>query len=65
MQVPLAQIVGPVQPRPPHCPYNGAVGPELVLPGAVLVVDELVGEPAKLVDDGPLLPLYPLTICLT
>lgn len=27
MQVPLAQVVAPAHPTPPHCPYRGAVPP--------------------------------------
>jgi len=38
--VPLAQVVAPVQPDPPHCPYNGAVAPVL---GAVVVGAAVVG----------------------
>lgn len=30
MQVPLAHVVGPVHPVPPHCPYNGAPAELLV-----------------------------------
>ena len=41
LQVPEAQAVGPVHPIPPHCPYKGAAGPELVVVAAG--VEEVVG----------------------
>jgi hypothetical protein len=31
VQVPAAQVVGPVHPLPPHCPYKGAPVPAAVL----------------------------------
>lgn len=56
MQTPLAQVVGPVQPMPPHCPYNGAVPPVLVL-----VLDVVVGVVVviKVVDVLPEPPVLP------
>lgn len=46
----LTQVVGPVQPLPPHCPYSCAtpVGVPVEVPVEVPVVDEVVvagGEP--------------------
>jgi len=39
LQVPWAQVVGPVQPLPPHCPYRGAPVP---LDAVVVVRAEVV-----------------------
>jgi hypothetical protein len=56
VQTPVAQAVGPVQPSPPHCPYNGATAVVVtvvvvvvlelvVVVGVAVVVDELLPAP--------------------
>lgn len=63
MQTPVAQAVGPVQPNPPHCPYNGA---RAVVVAVVVVVLEPVVVVVVAVVVGELpLPPYPLTIRAT
>jgi len=58
VHVPLAQVVDPVNPVPPHCAYSAAPVPEL----DVVVVDEepvVVAVPVP--DDRLITTLYALT----
>lgn len=48
MQVPLAQVVGPVHVNPPHCPYKAEPVPLLAVEVAALL-DEVVVEDFTLV----------------
>lgn len=45
MQAPLAQLVGPEYPLPPHCPYRLCPAAELVTEVIVLGADVVVVEP--------------------
>lgn len=55
---PVAHLVGPVQPWPPHWPYTGAVPPVGAGPDVVVVLVE-VGA-GLVVDGGGGLPPPPL-----
>ncbi len=45
--LPAAQVVGPVQRIPPHCPHFGAVPP---FPVGILVSDDVAEVPILVVD---------------